>query len=360
MKYMRKNKKQWVLTGITGASIILSFAGVTHAQNQLGQDQPLLGPLQPNDPAAKLDPRLLNVPPMSMPEEGSSTTTRSSQSPNREIRYDIRTGSTQVGAIGTQTRSRSTSFSPPNLGADANIQPESRSLGVPPGSFGLQPRSVIGTDDRTLIANTTAYPWRTITKLYITFPNGNQGSCSGALISTKYVLTAGHCIYNESSGGWATDVEVIPGLNGTYKPYGSAFATNLRSYTGWTSYEDSNYDFALVTLDRNMGDTTGWLGYSYYRSINGVTANSGGYPGDRGSGTRLYYHYGSVTRTTAQRVNYPIDTAGGQSGSAVYRVNNSDRYVFAVHTTAGNSFNSGTRIDSQKYDDLNAWIDSGD
>lgn len=358
---MRKTKQQWVLSWIAGASIVLSLAGVTHAQNQPDPNQVLSEPLSQQDPRAKLDSSLLNVPAMPMPVEGSSPTVISSQSSAREVGYDLKTGSSQLGPLRSLNLVPSENFSLSNLGGNASIKPEPR-VSTPPTGHQIKPSTVLGTDDRTRISDTTAYPWRAMTKLYMTYPNGKKFMCSGALISAKYVLTAGHCIYDASQGGWASQVEVIPGLNGTYKPYGSAFATYMRSYTGWLNSSDPNYDFALLTLDKTIGNTTGWLGYGYFPSINGVSSNLGGYPGDRDNGLSLFYHYGSVSSSTTQRASYPIDTAGGQSGSGVYRFydfgGGSQRYVFAVHTNGGSTANSGTRIDSQKFNDLQAWISS--
>jgi V8-like Glu-specific endopeptidase len=224
---------------------------------------------------------------------------------------------------------------------------------------GLDPYSVIGADDRVRISPTTSFPWRAMTKLRMTFPNGLQYVCSGALVAAKYTLTAGHCVYSHNDGGWARTIEVIPGLDGTYKPYGSAYASYMRTYQGWTQNRDSNYDFALITLDRTIGNSTGWFGYASYSTVNGVTANLGGYPGDRDSGLRLYYHYGAINSSTADRVYYTIDTAGGQSGSGVYRIVNGSRYIFAVHTTGYTTYNGGTRITNQRFYDLQSWIASG-
>lgn len=355
MKHMDTSKKQWILPLIIGASYIMPLGAVTEVLAQSSAPQVPTSTLSPNDPAAKLDPRLQNVPVKPAPR--SSVNTLSTSSPVSPVTFDIQTRTTQVGSSAsesTSSTSDSVRRSNPNYGVSTIITPEPT---LPPTS-GTQTESVIGQDNRVRITNTTTFPWRTITKLYVTFPNGKTYGCSGTLIAAKYVLTAGHCVHDPVDGGWVKKIEVIPGLNGTYKPYGSAFSTKVRSYTNWTSRRDSNYDFALVTLDRNIGNTTGWLGYGYYPSINGVTGHIAGYPGDKGN-VYLYYHYGPILSSTAKRVSYTIDTAGGQSGSGVYRINNGNRYVFAVHTNGGTTTNSGTRIDSQKYNDLKAWIASG-
>jgi glutamyl endopeptidase len=309
--------------------------------------------LSKSDARAKLDPKLVDVPDVVQPE----LTPRSLRSAGtqREVGFNLLTKRVKISPLKVSRRSTAQAFEAGSDGFNNSVKREPRTRG----------RSVIGVDDRILITSTTSFPWRSMTKLYMTFPNGARGGCSGALIAAKYVLTAGHCVHSAANGGWATRVEVIPGLSGTYKPYGSAFATYLRSYTGWTQSQSANYDFALITLDRSIGNTTGWLGYGYFPTINGVTGNIGGYPGDKG-GVNLYYHYGPISSSTAQRLSYQIDTNSGQSGSGVYRFHTPTggtrgRYVFGVHTngSGGGSYNSGTRIDSAKYSNLQSWIASG-
>jgi V8-like Glu-specific endopeptidase len=357
---MLTNKKRWILPLSAGALCVLSLSSVTQALAQSLIPQTPTGALPANNPAAQLDPSLVNVPSMPEPKPSSATSTLSQESLDIEEGFDIQTGKIKVGSDVSQRSSTpsGTTLSEPNFGARTVIEAEPRKTPSIPGS--ISPQSVIGDDNRVQINNTSTYPWRTMTKLFVTFPNGQRTGCSGAIIASKYVLTAAHCIHDSSRGGWASRVEVVPGLNGTYKPYGSAYATYLRSYKGWTEDRNSNYDFALITLDRNIGNTTGWLGYGYYSSINGVTGNIGGYPGDKG-GLSLYYHYGPISRSTSQRVSYQIDTAPGQSGSGVYRIRDQKRYVFAVHTNGAGSgsYNSGTRINSDKFDDLKRWIATG-
>lgn len=128
-----------------------------------------------------------------------------------------------------------------------------------PRSFGIA--SVIGSDERERIGNTTALPWSAQCKLIMTYPNGKQFIGSGSLIGAKYVLTAGHCVFSHDDGGWARAIEVIPGLDGTYKPFGSAWAAHLRSYTGWTRDRNRDHDFGVITLDREIGNKTGWVRY---------------------------------------------------------------------------------------------------
>lgn len=219
-------------------------------------------------------------------------------------------------------------------------------------------QTVIGPDQRVRINPTTGTPWRTVVKLYMRWGTRNFIG-SGIMIGNKYVLTAGHCVHDRAMGGWASAVRAVPAQNGSSAPFGSAWATRFRSYTGWTNSKDSNYDIALITLDRTVGNSTGWMGYASLGTVNGITGNSAGYPGDRDGGANMYYTTGPITSSTSLRIFYKFDTAGGQSGSGVWRLLSGQRHVFGVHTTGSASLNGGTRITTQRFNDIRAWIASG-
>jgi V8-like Glu-specific endopeptidase len=332
----------WLTTaiGLTAMVVPTFNAPASHAQ-RTNSSYPTTR-LAKGNARAKLDPALLKVPAMPQPE--IRPTTGRSTSVNREV---------------------SKRLQPPRLGqrgqrkkADLRRIKKAQS----PRIARQQARAVIGKDNRKVVNNTTVQPVRAITKLFMTFPNGQTYSCSGAMVAAKYVLTAGHCVHSKNDGGWATRVEVIPGMNDSHKPYGSAFATNLRSYSGWMNNQDSNADMALITLDREIGNTTGWFNYASLSTVNGVKAVIAGYPADLNNGLKLYTDSGKIRRSTATRLTYPMDTAPGQSGSPIYqRPANSAPTVFGVHTsgTVNGKTNSGVRIDPAKFQDLQTWIGSG-
>ena len=362
---MLKNQKKLALTLLAGTSYLVSLTGMMQvlpqAQAQTPAPQVPSAPLSPNDPAAKLDPALVKLPAIQAPKSDSPQNRTNSSAPVRAISFDLKTGQTQESAsLPATTSATSSSVSAPSMGLSPNVVAEPRAAVQSP-TGGVQPNSIIGTDNRTKITATTSYPWRTVTKLIVTFPKG-KGGCTGTIIAAKYVLTAGHCVHNKAYGGSAKKIEVIPGLNGTYKPYGSALATKYRTYTNWTSSADKNHDFALLTLDRSIGNSTGTLGYASYSSVNGLTGHIAGYPCDKG-GLHLYYHYGLISSSTSNRLSYQIDTYGCQNGSGIYRIVDGKRYVFGVHAygvgSSSPNHNSGTRIDSTKFNSIKSWIASG-
>lgn len=228
-------------------------------------------------------------------------------------------------------------------------------------SFGPAPEAVIGVDDRVQITGTAAYPWRVHCSLRITAGDGSQWIGTGWFCGPHTVITAGHCVYIKNSGvpgrdGWVRSITVIPGRNGTTQPYGAVVSTSFRTVTGWANSANHEYDYGAILLPTPLGNTTGWLGFGAYSdaTLLASTANISGYPGDKPAGTQ-WYHARRVTSVGARKVYYDVDTYGGQSGSAVYRIVSGARYAVAVHAYGGATSNSGTRITSGVYNNLVAW-----
>jgi glutamyl endopeptidase len=223
-----------------------------------------------------------------------------------------------------------------------------------PGRVRIQ--GVVGRDDRTH-PDVSVYPLTAVCKLFMTFQDGSKFIGSGALISPKHVLTAGHCVFGSDHGGWVKSIEVVPGMDGRRAPFGSAWATQMRCYRAWVEQEDRDHDFALITLDREIGQETGWFGYATFTNVVGLTGHISGYPGDLDDGMVQYAGYGPIDDATDYQVLYRIDTYGGQSGSGVYEIDaDGSPYIFAVHTWGAAQINGGTRLNRAKFDSIEAWM----
>lgn len=224
---------------------------------------------------------------------------------------------------------------------------------------GFSPETVCGSDDRVEVTNTTVVPWRWICKLIITFPNGASGGCTGWFIGPKAVMTAGHCVYSNANGGWARRIEVIPGMRGAIRPYGSMVGTSFRSVTGWTQNSDPNYDYGCIILPSpTLGNQVGYFGFASLTdtSLQNLLANNSGYPGDKPFGTQ-WYNAGRVTNVTARKIYYMLDTYGGQSGSPTWRFQNGQRHAIGVHAYGGCP-NSSTRIVTAVFNNMMGWRNS--
>lgn len=222
---------------------------------------------------------------------------------------------------------------------------------------GVDPDTVHGSDDRTQVGNTTSYPWRAIAHLEIAAADGNNFTCTGWFIGPHTVATAGHCVYLRDNGGWANSIRVIPGRNGNSLPYGSQYGSYFWSVKGWTNDGDSDYDYGAIILpNNNLGNATGWFGFASYSffTLLGMGVNTAGYPGDKAYGT-MWFDYGHIYWVGSRRIQYDMDTAGGQSGSPVWRLIDGNRYGVAVHTNGGDVFNSGTRITDEVFNNFKNW-----
>ena len=251
--------------------------------------------------------------------------------------------------------------------AEVYSAPEASGLrDIAEASFGPPPdqaETVHGPDNRVKITHTSVYPWRVHASLLITAADNSQWIGTGWFIGPHTLMTAGHVVNIRGSGvagrdGWVKRIQVMPGRNAASLPYGSVTSTHFWSVMGWTTSAagDENYDYGAIILPTELGNTTGWLGFGVYADADllGAVGNISGYPGDKPSGTQ-WYDARRIASVNSRKVYYDIDTAGGQSGSAVYRIINGARYAFAVHAYGGATTNSGTRIVTPMYNNMVAW-----
>lgn len=221
--------------------------------------------------------------------------------------------------------------------------------------------TVHGADDRVRITGTATYPWRAHASLRITAADNSMWIGTAWFVGPRILVTAGHVVYIKGSGipgrdGWVRQITVMPGRDGGTLPFGSTVSTRFWSVLGWTDNGDQEYDYGAIILNESLGNRTGWFGFGAWPDLDGVVGNISGYPGDKPPGTQ-WYAARNIDSVTSRKVFYDIDTAGGQSGSAVYRFFNGGRYGVAIHAYGGARVNSGTRISRPVFDNIKAWKD---
>lgn len=251
----------------------------------------------------------------------------------------------------------------PEAGASVDPSLARFTVDIGTASFGFAMETVHGVDDRVQITATDTYPWRVHCSLLITAADNTNWIGTGWFISPNVLITAGHCVYINGSdvpgqNGWVSRIRVIPGRNGSTKPFGEATSTHFYSVRGWTENGDPEYDYGAIVLGSDLGAQTGWLGFGVYGDddLRSTVANISGYPGDKPSGTQ-WYAARRIDSVSPRKVRYDVDTAGGQSGAAVYRIKDGKRYAVAVHAYGGSRVNSGTRINQAVFDNIRQWRD---
>jgi glutamyl endopeptidase len=237
-------------------------------------------------------------------------------------------------------------------------------LDVGAASFGAPGpilETVHGPDNRVRIINTATYPWRAHASLLITARDGSRWLGTGWFISPRTLITAGHCVCIKGSGdsnrdGWVKNIQVMPGRDGNTAPFGAATSTTFWSVKGWVDSGDENYDYGAIILPSELGKTVGWFGFGVFDDdmLRHSVANISGYPGDQPAGTQWYDSH-EVASVNPSKVFYDVDTAGGQSGAAVYMIEDGKRIAVAIHAYGGATTNSGTRISAPAFANLKTW-----
>jgi glutamyl endopeptidase len=222
--------------------------------------------------------------------------------------------------------------------------------------------TVHGIDDRRRVQPTDRYPWSATASLMMTARDGSQWVGTAWFVSPRTLVTAGHCVYITDSGvpgrdGFVRKIEVMPGRDGTTLPFGAVTSTEFWTVQGWVDGGDENYDYGAIILPTPLGDTVGTFGFGVLDDdeLDGAVLNIAGYPGDKPAGT-LWFDSHLVAQAGPTKVHYDIDTVGGQSGAAVYVINDDQqRVAVAVHAYGGATTNSGTRISPPVFRNLDAW-----
>lgn len=229
------------------------------------------------------------------------------------------------------------------------------------------PYSVIGSDDRVAVNDTTTFPDRAIVQ--ILFDNGFGGTslCSGTMVSEDTVLTAAHCIHSGTvSGRPYARYRVLPGRNRAVTPFGECGVRRAHVLNGWTasaSAEDARYyDLGALKLDCRVGEATGWVGVRLLDvSEVGTPTIVQGYAADKAPPGRQWVSTDALRILWDLKGFYLNDTYGGTSGSPVFL--GGDRSILVgVHTNGLHgeepwaSHNAFTRITPERMQRIAEWI----
>ena len=173
------------------------------------------------------------------------------------------------------------------------------------------------------------------------------------------VLTAGHVIMKD--GVWSHRVYYYPAKNGrgsdsTGEPYGQATSIACYVSSNWAVVGgNTNYDYGVVVINRNIGALTGYNGKAYTTgSILNKSVTVTGYPGEYNE--TMWTMSGTIRSQTTYLMYFDIFTTTGNSGSPVYDSNN---VVWGVATFSSSPYNGGIRLTESIYNLLQEKLDEG-
>jgi glutamyl endopeptidase len=280
----------------------------------------------------------------------------------------------KVVEAGRVARQLASSSAPSYRGTNDGLSTAQRAIPSTTGAGGgSAAETPIAPDRRVQVTATTTYPARAT--VWITFNKSASDtgwSCTGFMIAPNVVATAGHCVNYGASGGTGffqkSSFRIYPGRSGASSPYlcpGGTVARAEQLWTNatWNSSGAETNDYGAITLSCDLGNTTGYFGWTSAGHTVGSEVDTQGYPGDKPSGTQWDADNCSTLATgtvqctlaavTAQQLFYRNDTAGGQSGSPLFRVTASGCtcaigiHAYGLHGSSPHSTNNhGTRVNS--------------
>lgn len=217
--------------------------------------------------------------------------------------------------------------------ADAATVSSSPQISLKNGSS-ISPATIIGADNRGKITNTTINPYKYVVHILITTATGTQALGSGVMIGSRAILTAAHAVYNRD--GYAQQLVVTPGKNGSQNPYGTYTITSGELFvpSAYTSafpesasedfYPGPDYDWAIIYLDTDIGDTTGWPALnSQAASYTNLFVYNIGYPsasltsGQAAGNTYMFQSTGTIRNVYTYTFTGDWDSVGGNSGGPI-------------------------------------------
>jgi len=192
---------------------------------------------------------------------------------------------------------------------------------------------------------------------------------TGWLVGPKTVITAGHCVYSQFYfGGWANQIEIMPGCDGSNAPFGQLISTRFSAGQSWVETGDRDFDIGCIHLEEAVGNQVGWFSVAAPNAdkLQDQMINVSGYPIDIGDGRLQYHDANRIRQVTNLRIFYDVDTFAGQSGAPSWIQEDIDAppTVVGIHTYGPEgtppelhvTANSATRINPDVLQQIKDWV----
>lgn len=217
-------------------------------------------------------------------------------------------------------------------------------------------RGIVGNDDRLPVKYQGYFPWSAIGRIDWVRSDGQEiGQCTGTLVGRDLILTNSHCLgfFDENDQFQLVEMLFKPNLvQGVFTEDDKA--TVIDRVFGWDNdFNSDSEDWALLRIDKPLGDTYGYLGWRQLDladpSVLSALQNQvrlAGYSGDYPSSQqRDDYDLGGIEMETAGIhlgcnlegifegvILHSCDTTFGASGSSILaKFDDDNYYVIGLH-----------------------------
>ena len=154
-----------------------------------------------------------------------------------------------------------------DLAAPVHVQP------VPPDGV---PQTVAGAVTKR-VTDITANPYSVVVKLFMRFPAGDYIG-TGWVIGERAIISAGHCMYDHTLGGWATNV-VAHARYHNGNEAAEWVLTQRSALKEWVDTRNFEFDVSAGIASTPIRPITGKAGYIANQPADQAPFLSVGYPG---------------------------------------------------------------------------------
>lgn len=134
--------------------------------------------------------------------------------------------------------------------------------------------------DTERVPNLGDFPYRAIGKLLATM-GGADFAGTAWVIGERSIVTAGHCVFDETAGQWATNVAFMPQFDAR-PTQGIWQAGSIHTLAGWAAggRRAAAFDIGGAVLAKPVAQLTGRIGWRANITPDQGMLHSVGYPGD--------------------------------------------------------------------------------
>lgn len=128
--------------------------------------------------------------------------------------------------------------------------------------------------------NVTKFPQVVHGKIFFAVGASNY-SCSGTIIDSakrNVIFTAGHCVFDQETKSFVTNLVFIPGYENQTAPLGVGSAVSLYTTSQWVQSGNQSYDLGVVVLDQPAQKFFGARQIAFDLNPKGLEYTLYGYP----------------------------------------------------------------------------------